>query len=190
MQIREGIGEEFRAQAAEIYWHAFRDKLQNVLGPDEKGRAYFSRAFVLDKAFIAYEGDELLGVVGFDIGEGGIISDRMVDFFKIYGLSTFWRIFLLSAFTRRVEPYSLQMDGIAVLESARGQGVGSELMNAIIKKAYDTNRRYILLDVIDRNTRAKALYERMGFYTLREEKIGYLSRFFNFKSATKMRKDL
>ncbi len=190
MQIREGIGEEFRAQAAEVYWLAFRDKLFFALGPDDRGQAYFERAMRSDRAFIAYEGDEVLGIAGFDIGNGGLIQERFLDFFGLYGVGALWRMTLLSVFARQRMPGTLQIDGIAVASQHRSKGIGSALMQALEEKARSVNCHNMALDVINTNGRARALYERMGFEAMRSYNLYFLSRFFNFQSATHMVKAL
>jgi ribosomal protein S18 acetylase RimI-like enzyme len=55
--------------------------------------------------------------------------------------------------------------GIGLLSSARHRGIGLQLMQAAIGKAWEKGLTRIELTVRIDNTNAKALYERMGFQT-------------------------
>ncbi len=66
------------------------------------------------------------------------------------------------------------MDGIAVDSNYRGLGVGSKLFDALISYGQSTGYKYIQLDVIDENPRAKALYERLGFEKKSYERVSSL----------------
>ena len=53
--------------------------------------------------------------------------------------------------------------GLAVIESARGKGVGSRLLTALIEDARANGLRGLSLSVEDGNDAARHLYERAGF---------------------------
>ena len=80
------------------------------------------------------------------------------------------------------------MDGIFVEPAARGQGVGTALLNAIEVHCAHQGLRQIRLDVIDTNPRARALYERLGFAERSVLSLGPLRAVFGFSSATEMTK--
>lgn len=52
---------------------------------------------------------------------------------------------------------------MAVLEPARGRGVGSAVLDACLAAARDAGHRAVSLSVEDGNDRARGLYERRGF---------------------------
>ncbi|WP_416967060.1 GNAT family N-acetyltransferase [Streptomyces sp. 4F14] len=56
-----------------------------------------------------------------------------------------------------------QIQGLAVSESARGNGVGRALVRAAIEKARTEGARRITLRVLSHNTPARRLYEGEGF---------------------------
>lgn len=60
------------------------------------------------------------------------------------------------------------LDTLVTNEVYRGQGVGSELIEAAFLKAKENNMSVIGLNVDRENPRAKALYERMGFLKVDE----------------------
>ena len=78
------------------------------------------------------------------------------------------------------------MDGIFVSETARGQGVGTKLLNATKEKAISLGCSTVRLDVIDTNPRARSLYERQGFVAGNTNNIGFFSHIFGFQKSTTM----
>ena len=130
----------------------------------------------------------LLGVAGFKTNEGALIGGEFSDLREIYGaFGASWRALLLSMLERSVEEKSFLMDGIFVTREARGLGVGTALLRAIIAEAETRGCADVRLDVIDTNARARALYEREGFVAGKVQSLGPLKYIFGFSSATEMR---
>lgn len=65
------------------------------------------------------------------------------------------------------------LEDLFVEESARRDGLGSELVRAAIERAKERGCRRIELDVNDANERASALYRRHGFESFVEELGGH-----------------
>ncbi len=84
----------------------------------------------------------------------------------------------------RAKKNELYVDTIAVAERSRGLGIGSKLLRAVIDFGREEGFSYVKLSVIETNTRARSLYERMGF---REESVRNVpypwSRTFGFSST-------
>ncbi|WP_253284747.1 MULTISPECIES: GNAT family N-acetyltransferase [unclassified Ruegeria] len=186
--ISSGFADHERAQAAALFWQAFSAKLHKVMGPDEKGLAFFEIALNPNFALVARDdAGHMLGLAGFKTRDGGLAGGRMSDLAGTYGwFGAVWRACILSLLERELKPGVFQMDGIFVAADARGRGVGTALLNAIKQEARDQGMSEVQLDVIDTNPRARALYEREGFRPVGEEKIGPLKYLFGFSSATKM----
>jgi GNAT superfamily N-acetyltransferase len=55
------------------------------------------------------------------------------------------------------------LEDLFVLESARGEGLGGSMVEAVIQRAYERECRRIELDTDEDNLAAIALYERYGF---------------------------
>ena len=53
--------------------------------------------------------------------------------------------------------------GISLLKAVWGQGIGTAMFRALIRQAENWGLAQIELDFIEGNTRARALYEKMGF---------------------------
>lgn len=65
--------------------------------------------------------------------------------------------------------------GIVINREERGKGYGTDAMKAIIEYAFEKlNLKSVCLRVYDCNPRAKALYERLGFRTVKTVRDGYI----------------
>lgn len=61
--------------------------------------------------------------------------------------------------------------GMGVAAEARRGGVGEQLMRALLESARDAGVRRVQLEVLEPNTRARALYEKLGFRTFRRLEV-------------------
>ncbi len=186
-RVEPGLRDAHRERAATLYWEAFGEKLGRLLGPDERAHRFFTATIHGPSLLSAIDDDgTLLGVAAFKEGDAGFCKANTRDLFAHYGLGTLWRLPLLAALERQAPADTLQMDGICVGSAARGRGVGSALLRAIGETARQRDKRKVTLDVIDRNTRAKALYERMGFEAVTTESTGPFRHLLGFETATRM----
>lgn len=166
---------------------AFGAKIGGVLGP--RGTEFIAAMLQPDHAISAVsETGTLLGITGFKTEAGTFVGGEFSDLTDFYGwFGGAWRGLLLSFLERQIESGCLLMDGICVDAKARGQGVGSALLDAVAQEARARGLSDVRLDVIDSNPRAKALYERKGFVEGKTSDLGPLRHIFGFKSATTMR---
>lgn len=192
MQIIKGIPEGSHEKAAQLYWEAFGDKLGLIMGPRDKALRYILRVLDPDHAISVVDiHDGLLGIVGFKTIDGALVGGGYRDLKAIYGtFGALWRAGFLSLLERDVENKRFLMDGIFVAPSARGKGVGTALLNAIMEEGRIRAYPSLRLDVIDKNDRAKALYLRHGFTPIATTSLGPLRYIFGFKSSTTMVKTL
>ncbi len=186
--ISRGFDDTERPQAAALFWQAFSAKLHKVMGPDEKGLAFFEQGLNPEFAFVARDPSGLmLGLAGFKTAEGAFSGGGLSNLMQVYGwFGAMWRALLLSVLERNLKPGVFQMDGIFVAVEARGKGVGTLLLTAVKDEARHLGMSEVQLDVIDTNTRARALYERQGFRAMGQEQTGPFRHIFGFGSATKM----
>ncbi len=186
--ITKGFDPSERPLVANLFWQAFQGKLGALLGPDDRACRFIES--VLDPAFAlsARDGEgKLLGVAGFKTGDGALVGGTMKDLVPHYGrLGALWRGLLLETLERPVEHDELCMDGIFVAPDARGQGVGTLLLDAICAEARRLGKATVRLDVIDTNPRARALYLRYGFQPRGVSKTGLLRHVFGFASSERM----
>ena len=188
ISIHHGFHDTERAQAAALFWQAFAAKLGKVMGPPDRALGFFEKT--LNPQFALCARDEtgaLLGMAGFQTKQGGLVHAGLTDVMRDYGpVGGLWRGLVLSVLERKTQPGVFQMDGIFVEASARGQGVGTALLHAILAEAGERNMAQVQLDVIDTNPRARALYERVGFHPVSEESTGIFRHVFGFSKATRM----
>lgn len=190
--IEPGLRAEHRASAARGYWQAFSRKLRYPLGPQEKAVTFFEQVIAPDHAISAISSNgRFLGVAGFKSPHGSFIGGTFSDLAEVYGtFGAAWRAMLVSSLERECEPGTLLMDGIFVDPEARGLGVGTALLQAIVDYAGTSGLERVRLDVIDTNTRARALYEREGFVAQNVQTLGIFAPVFGFSSATEMTRTL
>ena len=187
LTIRPGFAPQDRALVGHLYWQAFGGKLGRVMTPEIKALAFIDRVLRPDHALSAYDQETLLGVVGFKTPKGAFVGGGFSDLAAVYGpLGALWRAGVLHLLERDVENVRFLMDGLFVRPEARGQGVGTALIEAITREGAARGYAELRLDVIDTNPRAKALYERSGFRAVAVSDLGPLRHIFGFSSATTM----
>lgn len=187
--IQRGFPESVRDQAAHLYFDAFAGKLGGLLGWDGRGVAFFRR--ILDPDFalsaLSKDGDRLLGIAGFKTAEGSMTAGGLGDLTATYGwFGMAWRAPFLALLERDRVDDQLLMDGIAVAPKARGLGIGTALLKAVVREANRRKLSTVRLDVIDTNPKARALYERFGFVVKSTEELGFLRHIFGFSSSSTM----
>jgi ribosomal protein S18 acetylase RimI-like enzyme len=186
--LHRGLPEHLRPEAALLYWQAFGGKLGRVLGPEPRAIRYLTRVLRADNCMTAYDAQgTLIGIAGFRTSEGTFAGGSPADLHAIYGpVGGRWRASLLQLLNNDVEPDRFLLDGLCVSPAARGQGVGTALLEAIAAEGRARGFATLRLDVVDSNPRARALYERLGFTIARTAGIGPLRFIFGFTAAHTM----
>lgn len=192
MKITVGIPDINRGEAAALYWEAFGKKLGFTMGPKYRALVYINRVMRNDHGICAHdEHGRLVGVAGFKTVHGALVGGTFTDLRKVYGwVGAFIRVGLMGALERDVENERFVMDGLFVAREARGQGVGTALLDAVSAEAKRRGYRQVRLDVVDTNPRARALYLQEGFKELDTHKLGLLRHIFGFNAATTMVRDV
>ncbi len=189
--IQRGYPPALQDAAADLYWQAFRGKLQRLLGPDAAALGYFRATLDPHFALAAIGEDRrLLGIAGLKTTAGAFTdTGGFASLARHYGWpSALWRAPLLALLNRKLEAETLLMDGLCVDPAARGLGIGSALLVAVEEEARTRGLRRVRLDVIDSNPRAKALYARQGYEAIAIARLGPLKAVFGFANATTMTK--
>jgi ribosomal protein S18 acetylase RimI-like enzyme len=187
-RICRGFPEGERETVARLFWEAFADKLGRVMAPESKALAFLCLALRPDFALTAQDASgRVLGVAGLKTLEGGLVSAGFAELRQAYGWAgALWRAPLLELTERPIGPGQLLMDGLFVAAGARGQGLGAALVEAVMEEARARGLAEVRLSVVEGNERARALYERMGFRPVEEERLGPLRLVFGFARATTM----
>lgn len=188
----QGFHENQRHDVARLFWQAFGGKLGRLLGPEAKALNFLTP--VLDPSHclsVSAPNGTLLGIAGFKTTDGALVGGTAADLRRVYGtIGLIWRAPLLSLVERAVEPDLLLMDGIAVSSEARGMGIGTALLDAVVAEASRRHLTAVRLDVIDTNPRARALYERRGFVKKGTEDVFPFRWLFGFSTSTRMEKSI
>ncbi|MCU0800569.1 MAG: GNAT family N-acetyltransferase [Rhodobacteraceae bacterium] len=184
--IHHDLPQGLREEAAVLYWQAFGAKLGRVMGPDARALRLLVRIIRRDHAIVAMAGGRLVGLVGYKTPRGAFASGSFSDLWSVYGLGALWRAAVLRLLVRDVDNDRFLLDGLCVAAGARGQGVGTALLDAVMIEAQARGYRQVRLDVVDTNPRARALYERQGFNAVKTTGMGPLRHLFGFDSSTTM----
>jgi len=192
VKIVTGIPQANRIEAAALYWEAFGEKLGFVLGPKYRALQFITSVLRADHGICAIDDQgRLLGVVGFKTANGALVGGDFTDLRRVYGwVGASLRILLLAALERGTENERFLMDGLFVATEARGQGVGTALLDAVTEEAKRRGYAQVRLDVVDTNRRARALYLHEGFKEIETQQIGILRHIFGFRSSTTMVRDI
>ena len=188
ISVQQGFSEDQRASAAELYDAAFGAKLSIAIRNANARKRVLKRGFNSEFSFVALRGSEMIGIAGFKNAHGSLtggISLRMLQEELGYW-SAVRAVLVLSLFQRHQGAVQLLMDGIGVLPTMRGSGVGTKLLHRLIAYAQSEGYRSIRLDVIDTNPAARRLYERVGFVPVKSEHFTYLKWLLGFGAATQM----
>lgn len=189
--LHSGLPDGTRAAAAALYWEAFGPKLVRVLGPDSLGLRFVERVIDADHVLSASCNGQLIGVIGFRSPRGGFVDGTPQDLRAVYGrVGAFWRGLCFAWLARDVEPFALVIDGICVHPDWRGRGIGTALIEALCDQTRKQGYPSIRLDVVDKNIRARALYERRGFCVSRERKSIFTALAFAFRRSLVMERGL
>lgn len=181
IHIQTGLSYAHRWDAARIYFEAFQQKLRPLYGAKEKLLAIFARDVHPEQAIVALEGGTLVGLAGLQIKQRPFLEPRWQTFVDEYGLlPALVRYPLVNTMEHTAGDGELLLDSLSVAASARGRGIGSLLLQAILQFASQYGFRSVGLDVVDTNPRARALYERHGFTVKSIQSYPYLRNFLGF----------
>ena len=182
ISYRVGLPEKYRNSAVDLYEEAFGQKFAVAIPSKEKRILFLKKCFVLDYVIGAVYKDKLIGIAGFQTPEGsltgGITYSELLSELGVFKGN--WAAVIFDLYERKAASKELIMDGIAVHFEARGKGVGGLFLTEITKYAKEHKFNSVRLDVIDINSKAKALYERMGFKSVKTESYPYLKWLLGF----------
>jgi len=197
IRILHGLTEEHIDDVVRLYDLAFRQKLALAIPRTEDRLALFRKTFSRSSCIRAELSDRIIGVVGYQLNAesftGGLTGDGVSwrALREQMGLNRAIRAFIVfTLFRRSVPSNTLLLDGIAVKESHRNQGIGSRLLESAVAFAAEKGFEKVRLNVIGTNHRAKALYERKGFVVRATRYFLYLHWLFGFSKSYEMHCDL
>lgn len=186
VRIEQALPEPARRAAAELYWEAFGRLLRPALGSSPRAVDVLLDGLDADRAIVAMDGDELVGLVGLHYGGRPFTRLRARSLVRHLGIAGIPRLVPLALLAGRPSLSELRIDGIAVRDDRRGHGIGARLLREAAGRARAVGIDVLRLEVVDTNPRARALYEREGFVAVRTEHTPYLRRAMGFGAVTTM----
>ena len=187
------LPDEFRTSAIQLYLNALKDIFEPILGNNHRAQEALKSNLDTHKCLVAICDQKLVGILCIGAREGGFLNPNLKTMAKVYGpIGGALRLGGLAMLHHPITPGELYVEGVAVSENMRGQGIGSQLFDRLENIAVKKRIRTISLEVVDTNSKAKALYKRLGFAITKQRKIWPLNLFikFQFKSTVFMVKNL
>lgn len=172
IELQWGIPKDQYRRAARIIYDAFEHKFRYTLGPRDKAIAFIATQISDKFALVALKAGKIIGIAGARTPEGELVDIKLIPWLRTYHVRTLRSLIVaLPFFLERKQKGVLELSNLSVTEKARGHGVGSCLVKEFIQYAKSKGFHMVLLEVVDENIRAKALYERLGFKTVKHEKV-------------------
>jgi ribosomal protein S18 acetylase RimI-like enzyme len=186
--VRAGFPQAERARVAALFWDAFGPELGRLLRPEARALAFLEASLRPDRAFSVTDArGRVLGVAGLRTGQDGLLAAGFATLSRVYGLpGALWRSPLLDRLDCAVAPGQMALDGLFVARPARGRGIGTRLVGAVIDEARRRGCDELRLEVASGNARARALYERSGFVGPGERRFGLVGAVTGMRRATVM----
>ena len=173
VSIQKGLPPELVGSASALLLSALWEKFVPIRGDDSKATELVETSIVVSSCFSALEDNKLLGYLAVKTEDQNFLNPSFKDLSTHYG---FWGAIVKGAALHLLQhhkpkPKELYIEGIAVVDFARGKGVGAKLFEGLMSFAQTQNFKKITLEVIDTNHRALQLYERLGFTIQKRLKI-------------------
>ena len=172
VSIHKGLPPELVGSASELFLSALSEKLVPILGDDSKATALLESSIMVTSCFSALKDNKLLGVLAIQTEDQNFLNPSFKDLSTRYGfLGAIVKGVALHLLQHKPKPQELHVEGIAVVDFARGKGIGTKLFKELTSFAQTQNFNKITLEVIDTNHRALQLYERLGFTIQKRSKV-------------------
>lgn len=187
------LPDKYKVSALWLYLNALNDIFKPVLGDDDRAQEALIRDLDTQHCLIATCNQKPVGILGVGNRKGSFLNPTLKTMVGVYGaIQGTLRLCGLALLHHPTKPGEFYVEGVAVSEEMRGQGIGSRLFSQLEKMVLKKGAGTISLEVVDTNPKAKALYERLGFRAIKQKKIWPVNWFikFNFRSTTFMIKKI
>jgi ribosomal protein S18 acetylase RimI-like enzyme len=180
--MQEGLTSDMIDDAVRLFLSAFRDKLTPVLGDDERMVALFKASVNLDSCLAASDQGRLVGLLAVKMAGQTFLDVNFATVRLLYGFfGAIPRTVMLKIMDHSVQPNELYIEAVAVDEKARGEGIGTKLIEEVVRLAGNRAVERVTLEVINTNLRALQLYQRLGFSIRNRMRIWPVNRVFGWK---------
>ena len=161
--INGHLEESYFSDLAELVYEAFEQKIVAAGVPKEVAVEMMLQSIDPQAAFYAYCDGRLAGMAGLISHSGQFFHFRLKTFRQHFGLfrSIFYTLMMGSEDSVFVN--ELKIAPLAVASDMRGRGIGTKLIGHVERYAREQGYRILSLDVVDTNTGALRLYQKLGF---------------------------
>lgn len=183
-----------------IYYEAFLPIIRFVTSDNDNQYSFLDDfggidLGTADKEFVAVSNGQVLGILSLRFSEQkkGKHSPNLPyrELLGKYGFIGVIKAWLLDASFKYHPPKGeLYIDSLGVSAEARGNGVGTKLLDFAKAFAEQNGLRRLSLMVMYENKRAKALYERCGYRVKSSRSIWWLKRATGYSRSYFMVRDL
>ncbi|MBM3705715.1 MAG: GNAT family N-acetyltransferase [Actinobacteria bacterium] len=178
-------------KAVEILYEAFSRKISALIKSREKAIEIHKRALKLPYVFFALLDGEIIGIAGLHYSNQSFLEFRYTDIRKSFNpFKSVFYYFVFRMVVPKIGKDVIRIDSLAVDVHFRGNGVGTMLIEEVCEFARKNGFREVMLEVVDTNPRAKALYERLGFVQKKVKKYYFLTRSAGFSSESIMSRQI
>jgi ribosomal protein S18 acetylase RimI-like enzyme len=191
IEIKLGIPEELRHQAAIICYEGFRSQVEWLFGSQKKAITLLKHSFDLKLGVTAQKQGQLVGLAGLQYANRPFFQFERSRCIQELGLLRGLLAFLIfnNLSVHQILPDEMYISLLVVDISMRGKGIGSSLMQSTFEIAQQNQCSAVVLDVANTNSDARRLYERLGFKLMRVIEFRYLPKWIS-TGTTIMRKEL
>ncbi len=166
LNISSDLPPDNTTKIAELYFDIFNRKLTSVLGRRE-AVGIIADHINIDRIIVACDEKEVVGIAAVKYNGTGFFAPNRHGFLKRYGtIVGRFRYGLWESVQTNPRSHQLLLDGLGVQADLRSQGIGTALLKAVHQHAKEKEKTEVILEVVDTNPRAKALYERSGYKTV------------------------
>ncbi|WP_020560767.1 GNAT family N-acetyltransferase [Thiofilum flexile] len=189
IEYYHGLPAALRYDAALLYDQAFGAKITRAVPNRVKRIHLLAQTFDTAFAVCALSGGHLIGLAGFQTLHGSLTNGLHREALQTHlgYWEGHWADRILSWYEHENTHDVLAIEGIVVHPHWRGLGIGTALLNQLRDYACHQGLQTLQLNVINRNTEARRLYERYGFVATKTHSLAYYRRWLlGFEAATTM----
>ncbi len=79
------LPDEFKASAIRLYFNALKEKLEPILGNDDRAQEALASNIATDQCLVAICNGKLVGIMGFQTNKRGFVNPNLKTIVRIFG---------------------------------------------------------------------------------------------------------
>ncbi|MCK5245518.1 GNAT family N-acetyltransferase [Candidatus Bipolaricaulota bacterium] len=162
-EIRLGLDDRHKEDFIRLFCDEFPEIIVPVFGSVERCGLLLEHSLADDRIITAVLDEQLIGFAGLHYSGREWFDPSVSQLLIVMRMGVFRVMTMGIILFKRPKSDVMHLDTLAVHPDYRGQGIGTQLIDAIVALANAEGKRTITLEVEDINPRAKLLYERLGF---------------------------